>query len=127
MKHSPHYTIVTCAVVALVIGCTTIKTRQELLSEAGFKMIPATTAQQQARLKTLATARVTMTTRNGTNYFVYPDMKSQVLYVGNYAQYQKYERLRFQNEKAEAQGNGAELSDRAVDLSDWGAYGAWDQ
>jgi hypothetical protein len=127
MKHSLRHTIVACAVVALAIGCTTIKTRQEMLSKAGFKIVPATTTQQQAHLKTLSTDRVTMAVRNGTNYFVYPDVKSEVLYVGNYAQYKKYEKLRFQNEQAEAQGNDAEWTDRAVDLSDWGAYGAWDQ
>jgi hypothetical protein len=125
MKRFVRHTIVACAVLVLVIGCATVKTRQEMLSEAGFRLVPATNAQQQAHLKTLPTDRFTMTVRNGTNYFVIPDLKTNALYVGQYAQYLKYEKLRFQNEQVEVRGNDAEWADRVTDSGVWNSFGDW--
>ena len=118
MKHYIHYTIIVAAVLALVIGCSTTKSTENMLSAAGFKIVPATTAQQQTHLKTLKPNKVTMLERGGTNYFVFPDTKSQVLYVGHDAQYQEYQKLRLQKQMAEEQAEAAQLNEE-----DWGVWG----
>jgi hypothetical protein len=108
-----------CAVAALVIGCSTTKSTENFLSAAGFKIIPATTPQQQAHLKTLPRDKVTKVERAGTNYWVFPDAKSEVLYVGQSAQYQEYQKLRLQNAMELDQ---AQLSS----VPGWGVWGGFD-
>jgi len=102
-------------------GCSTTKQTENLLSAAGFKMMPATTPEQKAHLKTLAAGKVTTVQRSGTTYFVFPDAARQVLYVGQQPQYQEYQKLRLQNQMAMDQLQAAELnSDR-----DWSRWGVW--
>ena len=114
--------LATCAAAALVIGCSTTKQTENMLSAAGFTIIPATTPQQQAHLKTLPRNKVTMVERTGTNYFVFPDAKTEVIYVGQSAQYQEYQKLRLQNEMEVDQAQAAELSS-APGWSAWGDFG----
>ena len=118
MKHSLYYTVIVAAVMALVFGCSTTKSNESLLSAAGFKIIPARTAEQQAHLAALKPDKITMVERGGTNYFVFPDVKNQVAYVGRDAQYQEYQRLRLQKQMAEQQVQAAEMND-----ADWGVWG----
>jgi hypothetical protein len=120
MKHSLQYILILFALVALVFGCSTTGSTENLLSAAGFKIIPATTAQQQAHLKTLKPDKVTRVERNGTNYFVFPDEKRQVLYVGHDAQFQEYQKLRLQKQMAEQQVEAAEINQE-----NWYGWGAW--
>jgi hypothetical protein len=89
------------------------------LSAAGFKIVPATTPELQARLKTIPAHKVTMVQRDGKAYFVYPDVTQNVLYVGQNAQYQRYQQLREQSQLAQEQLNAAELN------ADWGAWESW--
>ena len=107
--------------VVLGTGCASTKPaeRESLLSAAGFKMVPADTPQQQAHLKTLPAGKVSMTQRDGKDYFVYPDPAQNMLYVGNQAQYEQYQKLRVQHQMAQDQVTAAELN------TDWGPWGAW--
>jgi hypothetical protein len=107
--------------VALATGCSTTKTTESLLTASGFKMVTATTPQQEAHLKSLPPHKVTMVVRSGQPYFTYPDVKNNVLYVGQEAQYQAYEKLAVQKQMADEQLNAAELNNEAP----WGAWGAW--
>jgi len=52
------------------------------LSAAGFNIVPATTPELQARLKAIPAHKVAMVQRDGKEYFVYPDVTQNVLYVG---------------------------------------------
>ena len=70
------------ALAMLVSGCSTTQPTENLLSAAGFKIVPASTPEQQSHLKTLPPHKVTMVPREGKTYFVFPDQKQQVLYVG---------------------------------------------
>jgi hypothetical protein len=110
------------ALLALAVGCTTTSKRENLLSAAGFKMVPAATPEQKAHLQTLPPDKVTMVQREGKTYFVFPDRKQQVLYVGQQAQYDEYQKLRLQNQLAEEQMNAAELNSEPA----WGVWGGWD-
>jgi N-methylhydantoinase A/oxoprolinase/acetone carboxylase beta subunit len=107
------------SLLALAVGCATTMRTEDLLSAAGFKIVPATTPELQARLKTIPAHKVTMVQRDGKEYFVYPDVTQNVLYVGQNAQYQRYQQLREQNQLAQEQLHAAELN------ADWGAWGSW--
>jgi len=108
------------ALLAAVVGCSTTKQTENLLSAAGFKMMPATTPRQQSHLHTLPPDKVTMVERNGKTYFVFPDPKAQVIYVGQQAQYDAYQKLRLQKQMAEEQVQAANEN-----ASDWAAWGDW--
>jgi hypothetical protein len=112
--------LATAALVALAIGCTTTKERENMLSAAGFKMVPANTPERQAHLKSLPADKITPVQRNGTTYYTFPDPKNNVLYVGQEAQYQQYRKLRYQKQLADEQLETAQMNENA-----WGAWGAW--
>ena len=112
--------LTTVAVMALAIGCTTTKDRENMLSAAGFKMVPANTPERQAHLKSLPADKITPVQREGTTYYTFPDPKNNVLYVGQEQQYQKYQQLRFQQNLANEQLETAQMNENA-----WGAWGAW--
>jgi hypothetical protein len=111
MKNIPNLLKIlgTAALMALAVGCASTKQTEDLLSAAGFKITPATTPQQQAHLKTLPPHKVTMVKRATKTYFVYPDTARQVLYVGQEAQYQQYQKLLAQTQAAEDQVRAAEM------------------
>ncbi len=114
-------TALALAAAFAVVGCSTAQKTENLLSAAGFKAIPATTPQQQAHLKTLPAHKVTMVVRDGKTYYVFPDQAHKVLYVGQDAQYQEYQRLRLQNQMAEDQVQAAEMNSEYG----WGAWGGF--
>ncbi len=122
MKDSIHYTIMACAIAAIVIGCASTKSTENMLSAAGFKMVQATTPQQQSHLQTLPADKITSVVRNGATYYVYPDPKRQVLYVGREAQYQQYQKLRLENQMAQEQLEAAEMG---PGWDAWGPWGMW--
>jgi hypothetical protein len=109
------------ALAVLALGCSTTKPTEDLLSAAGFKVMPAATPEQKAHLKTLPPGKVTMVVRDGKTYYAYPDVKQQVLYVGQQPQYDAYQKLRLQKQMAEEQVQAAELNSEPA----WGAWGAW--
>jgi hypothetical protein len=109
------------ALAVLALGCSTTKQTENMLSAAGFKMMPATTPEQQAHLKTLPPNKVTMVVRDGKTYFAFPDIKQQVLYVGQQAQYDAYQKLRLQKQLAADQVQAAEMNSEPA----WGAWGGW--
>ena len=109
------------ALAVLALGCSTTKQTENMLSAAGFKMMPATTPEQQAHLKTLPPNKVTMVVRDGKTYFAFPDIKQQVLYVGQQAQYDAYQKLLLQKQLAADQVQAAEMNSEPA----WGAWGGW--
>jgi hypothetical protein len=108
------------ALLAVAIGCTTTKERENMLSAAGFKMVPANTPEREAHLKSLPADKITPVQREGTTYYTFPDPKNNVLYVGREQQYQEYRKLRYQKQLADEQMETAQMNENA-----WGAWGAW--
>ena len=106
---------------AIVVGCSTTKSTENLLSVAGFRMFPAATVEQKAHLGTLPANKVTMVQREGKTYFVFPDAKQQAIYVGMQPQYSEYQRLRLQKQMAEDQAQAAEMNSQPA----WGVWGGW--
>jgi hypothetical protein len=109
------------ALLVLAGGCAGPHQTEDLLAASGFKIIPANTPEQQTHLKTLPNHKISMVQRNGKEYFVYPDAEHNVLYVGQNAQYQQYQKLREQRQLAQERANSNML------LSDpgWDVWGPW--
>lgn len=80
-------------VVATSCATSKLKSTETLLTEAGFKSMPATTPQQHQQLEALPPGRVSPVQRNGQTYYVYPDRLAQRLFVGQEADYRKYQTL----------------------------------
>ena len=81
---------------ALAVGCASAPPPpdESALSAAGFKVVVAKTPQQQEHLRNLTPGQLTAMERNGTPFFVYPDMAKNQIYVGTQKEYQVYRRLR---------------------------------
>ena len=113
------------AFVAVASGCSTTSTTrnsENMLSAAGFKAVPATTPQREEHLKSLSDDRLTTVNLNGHNYFVFPDRAENVLFVGQESQYQRYQKMRLDNQMPEASVHTAEVGD---EWTGWGAWGRW--
>ena len=106
--------------VVLAMGCSTTQSRENMLSAAGFKMIPANTPDRAAHLKALPPDKITPVERDGKLYYTFPDPKNNMLYVGSEPQYQQYRKLRLQKQMADEQLNAAQLNSEP-----WGAWGPW--
>src|SRR5262252_6514616 len=82
-----------CCVAVLVtvaLSCVMTQQTENLLSQAGFRSVPAKTPAQQARLKTLQADRITMVQQDGKEYFVFPDANQNMLYVGQKTELETY-------------------------------------
>ena len=125
--------LVCTALVALPTGCATSKEqrpaqqRQEMLLAAGFKVIPATTPDQQQQIKTLPAGRVSAVRRKGQVYFVYPVHARNVLYVGKNAQYLAYQQLAQKAQVSVLVHQEDQTIDRSLESPGWEApWGDWD-
>jgi len=95
MKHLPIklqiLSAVTCA--TLIVGCATTKHTENLLSEAGFLHLPATTDKQTQHLMSLPPEVLTIARINGKAFYVFPDPAHKQIYVGNAEQFQSYQQI----------------------------------
>jgi len=108
------------ALLALAAGCVSArqtKQTEQLLYDANFKTVAATTARQEQQLKALPRDKVTMVQRNGKTYYVFPDVAHNRIYVGSQKQYQSYQQIR-----ADYQLSGGPLGAAKIDqteISSW--------
>ena len=93
--------------IAVAPGCASTKQTEDLLTAAGFKARPATTATQQAQIKSLPAHKVSSVEKGGKKYYLYPDAARNILYVGDSAQYEEYRKLRKQEQWADEASNPA--------------------
>ncbi len=111
------------ALFVLAAGCAQTERTESLLSAAGFRVVAATTPQQQRHLKTLTPYKVTAVQRNGRPYYVYPDPSQNVIYVGSQFQYYRYRDLRLERNLAQEDVQTSELN--AEQAQDWDVWGPW--
>ena len=83
------------ALLTLAVGCASTGQTQNLFTAAGLKTVVATTSQQQQRLKALPPNKWTLVQQNGKTYYVYADPAHHQMYIGNKAQYHRYQELRW--------------------------------
>ncbi|MBL9174154.1 MAG: hypothetical protein JNL10_11510 [Verrucomicrobiales bacterium] len=110
------------ALLALAAGCASSPQIETLLVSAGFRAVPASTPKQESQLRNLPSGMISLVPRNGTNFYLFPDLKKNVLYVGQQAQYQEYQTLRSKSQKQqEAAGEAALMS--TYNFDDYGIWG----
>ena len=107
-------------VIAFTVGCSTVSQKENLLTAAGFKMVPADTPAKQAHLESLPPGKITPVERHGTMYYAFPDSKHNVLYVGQEPQYQEYQKLRLEKQMVKDQ-----LATAQMDEAAWNVWGVW--
>lgn len=116
-------TVVTLAVLAF--GCAAdLHNKENLATAAGFKPITPNGADQQAILTKLPADKVTRISYKGKFYYVLPDVKANVAYVGGQAEYQAYRQLREQQQLSNDNLMAASMNEDAS--MNWGAWGGWD-
>ena len=107
------YASLVSLVVAAAAGCATLqaaetRSTEEVLGAAGFHVEAADTPEKLADLQTPPARQVLAETRSGTTSYVYRDPSAcHCLYVGGEAEYQQYERLRFQKAIADEESSAA--------------------
>ena len=125
--------LVSVALLAGSTGCSTFKQKQtvqqkeDMLKTAGFKVIPASTPDQQRMVKTLPTNRVSAVRRKGQVYFVFPVRAQDALYVGNNSQYLAYRQLAQKPHEETMINQEIESINRSMSSPGWEApWGDWD-
>ena len=113
--------LVLALVVVLGSGCRSTKETESLLSASGFRVVPATTPEQKANLRTLGNGKISMVQRDGKVYFVYPNAKLQLLYVGRQEQYDHYQELRFEQKLARRHMHAVQMGTESA-FSPWGGW-----
>jgi len=109
------------ALLALTVGCATTNTHTDLLSAAGFKLLPADTPKKQELLKTLTPGKLTLITWKGKQFYVQPDVPNNQAYVGTPGEYQTYQQLRLAQQLSNDNLMAAQMNQNA--MMGWGAWG----
>ncbi len=88
------WTMVVGFAVGMTACATTTQNTESLLSQAGFRRLPADAPQKVAHLQTLPERRLVGRTYQGKKYYVYADPTGcKCLYIGNPSQYQSYRQI----------------------------------
>jgi hypothetical protein len=120
-------------VVAVIFGlssaCATIRRHstletEQMLSAAGFHMKLADTPEKLAHLQTLTPRRLVPHRQANQLYYAYADPEvCHCLYAGTEAQYQAYQQLALQKQRADEALMAAQTN---LDASmNWGMWGPW--
>src|SRR5436190_16387053 len=123
MKHirTSFKMITVAALLALTVGCATTNSNSDLLSAAGFKLLPADTPKKQQLLQTLTPGKLTLITWKGKQFYVQPDVPNNQAYVGTPTEYQTYQQLRLAKQLSNENLMAAQMNQNAMD--DWGVWG----
>lgn len=110
----------------LMTACATPAQRatqkDDLLSAAGFHIVPVTTDQQRQQLKTLPPNRVVQKIKDGKPVFVYADPYAcGCLYIGDETAWDTYKRDQLQQSFLDQERMNAEMNENAA--WNWGLWG----
>jgi hypothetical protein len=113
------------AVVLFLLGCTIPVNRplvESLLTQAGFQVRRADTAERLAHLRTLTPLKLERHDRDGVPYYVFADPDGcRCVYVGDTAAYQRFQKLAHESQ-LEAEKRVANLADPGGPM----VWGVWD-
>jgi len=112
---------------ALLTGCAAIQqaeknSTEQLLSAAGFKVLPADTPQKQAKLAELTPNKIARQIRGNNVYYLFPDDQNQFVMVGDQAAYSKYQNLVVQQQISDQNMMAAQMETMP---GMWGGWGYW--
>jgi hypothetical protein len=115
---------VVVALGAALAGCD--EDTERLLSAAGFETKVADTPEKVAHLQALTQCKLVRHTKDGKNYYVFADAKRNCLWVGDEANYQKFQYLQLQQDIADENMAAAMENNAAVMRWEmWGPYSRW--
>ncbi len=112
------------ALLILAAGCATTKQTENMLAAAGFKVIAASTPQQEQKLKSLPPGKITLAKRNGKSYFVFPDQAHDRIYLGTPREYQNYQQMLLDQKIAAQNRVDADMS--SADGVGWDQWSDWE-
>src|SRR5881392_3474776 len=113
--------ITVAALLALTVGCATTNSNSDLLSAAGFKLLPADTPRKQQLLQTLTPGKLTLITWKGKQFYVQPALPNRPAYVGTPTEHQTYPPLRLAKQLSNDSRMAAQMNQDA--MMGWGP--AW--
>ena len=118
--------LATCLVVAACAAPQQQAVDQEnVLSAAGFAVLPANTPERAASLRNLPPNKVVQRIRGGSVRYVYADpLVCACLYVGDPVAFGSYQQVVLQRRLADEQALTAQLNQGAWDEGPWGG-GFW--
>ena len=98
-----------------------IAAKEDMMTGAGFKFVPANTPARQQAFKQLPAHRFSRQMRDGRIFYVYPDPTVCVcLYVGDQNAYGRYRANAFAKNLADEQAMTA--NEMSMDWGPWGGY-----
>ncbi len=112
--------MVALVMAAVLTACAETPTQranriEPMLAAAGFRMRPATTPEQADDLKSRTKLKVRYTLKDGHPHYWFADpVVCNCLYVGNEADYQRYQMLRIQQRTAEEEQQAAAMNQDAA-------------
>ena len=104
------------SVCVLALGCQTYQQnkKENILADAGFKLIAANTPERIQALNSLPPGKISRVDRDGAIYYVYPDAKDcRCLRVGREEQYQRYRRMAEERNAGVLETTGADTQSEA--------------
>jgi hypothetical protein len=118
--------------VMLAAGCASARhtaQTEQMLADAGFKQVAASSEKQIAHLQTLPVDKLTVVKLKGKTIYVFPDPAHNRLYVGNLAAYQEYQQI-LSYKKIEGQNRvmadlGEDTGQDDVKWVDWSNNTGW--
>lgn len=111
-----------------IMGCAAIQsnktqTQEQLLSAAGFVMVPATTQAELENLNTLTPHKVLFSVKDNKPLYWYADpTECRCVYTGDQAAYQRYEKLLTESQIANEVEDAA-ISNEVAESNMWGWMG----
>jgi hypothetical protein len=121
--------VVVAVVLGLSSGCATIRRHdtlqtEQMLAAAGFRMKLADTPEKLAHLQTLTPRRLVPHRQADQLYYVYADPEvCRCLYTGTETQYQAYQQLALQQQRADEALMAAQANLNGS--MDWEMWGPW--
>jgi hypothetical protein len=115
------------AAALLSAGCASIEkaergSTEAMLAAAGFDVLPANTPARQTSLSELKPYVISRQVRDGQPLYIYPDTGGGFAYIGNQADYDRYQNLMVQQQISEQNLMAAQMASMP---GMWGGWGCW--
>lgn len=112
---------------ALLTGCAAIQraennSNEQLLTAAGFKVLPANTPERQSKMAELKPYTIARQIRGNNVYYIYPDDQNNFVLVGDQNAYAKYQQLVVQQQISNQNLMAAQMETMP---GMWGGWGYW--
>jgi hypothetical protein len=104
----------------------TIANKEDMMTAAGFKFVPANTPARQLSFKQLPPHKFARQIKDGRVFYVYPDPTVCVcLYVGDQNAYATYRKNAFSKQLADENAMAAQEMEMYSNNWDWGPWGGY--